>query len=253
MQDRKTLGEYAKTVGFNLGQTERDYLQHIILLAVSENTGDQMVFKGGTSLQKTINMPRYSEDLDFTARKINANNLCERIREKIRYYGYENQYKKIKPITGETIKFRIRGPLYNGEAVSEATVRLDISEREDVILSPKTQTVNPIYDDIPGYTINTMNEREMLAEKIRAIVKRNQPRDLYDIHYLLNKKVGLDKKLAEEKLGYYNEKLDLGKIENSIKNIKNSWSREMNRLTRSPPEYGDVAGFVLKKLKKELS
>ena len=138
MQDRKTLGEYGKTIGFNLGQTEKDYLQHIILQAISENTGNQMVFKGGTSLQKTIKMPRYSEDLDFTVKKIETHKLCSKITERINYYGYENQFKKTKPVTGETIKFRVKGPIYDGNPLSEATIRLDLSQRENVILETKT-------------------------------------------------------------------------------------------------------------------
>lgn len=252
MQDRKTLGEYARTLGFNLGQTEKDYLQHIILQAISENTGNQMVFKGGTSLQKTLNMPRYSEDLDFTTEGIKTEELCERIVEKLRYYGYESRYKKNRPITGETIKFSIRGPLYNGEPMTEATVRLDISSREKMMLKTKTQSINPVYNDIPQYDVNIMDAREMLAEKIRAITKRKRARDLYDINYLLDKNVKLEKNLVAEKLRYYNEEIDFRQVGESIKEIKNYWRVEMKMLTRNPPEYSEVATHVLKKLKEGL-
>ena len=33
---------------FNLGNTEKDYIQDIVLLSISRNTKDEMIFKGGT-------------------------------------------------------------------------------------------------------------------------------------------------------------------------------------------------------------
>jgi predicted nucleotidyltransferase component of viral defense system len=256
MQDRKSLEGYARIIGFNLGQAERDYLQHIILQAVSENTGKELVFKGGTSLQKTINMPRYSEDLDFTAIKINTDELCTRmctrITEKIRYYGYESQYKRIVPAIGETIRFRIHGPLYTGNPLTEASIRLDLSMREKVVLEPEMHAINPAYNDIPPYVIGVMDKREILAEKIRAMTRRRQARDLYDINYLLNKNVKLEKRLLEEKLGYYREKTDFDRIRKSIEDVKNRWTAEMRVLVLKPPEYSEVAKFVLKELKKNL-
>jgi len=252
MQNRETLEEYARTLAFNLGQTERDYLQHIILQTVSENAGNQMVFKGGTSLQKTMNMPRYSEDLDFTVKIIDTKELCERITEKLKYYGYESNPRKTIQDTGETIVFKIHGPLYNGESITEASVRLDLSSRETVILKAKTHTINPVYNDIPQYDINTMDEQEILAEKIRAMTKRKRARDLYDINHLLGKNVKLDKNLVTEKLKYYNEKIDLEKIEEAIKNMQKQWAVEMKILTRDTPEYDTVAAFTIKKIKEEL-
>lgn len=253
MQDRKTLGEYARIVGFNLGQTEKDYLQQVILQAIFGNTGNQMVFRGGTCVQKTINMPRFSEDLDFTAKEVNTEELCARIGKRIKYYGYENQYKKIKPITGETIKFIIKGPLYDGRPVTEAMVRLDVSRRENVVLETKVQTINPVYNDIPQYTANIMDEREILAEKVRAITTRKRARDLYDLNYLLSKNVRVEGRLVEEKFRYYSEEMDLSRIEESVGGMKDLWASEMKTLTRNPPEYTVVAGFVLEKLREGLS
>jgi len=91
------------------------------------------------------------------------------------------------------------------------------------------------------------------AEKVRALTKRKRARDLYDINYLLSKNVKLDKKLVEEKLKYYDEEIDLRIIEKSIEDIKNYWIEEMKILTRSTPEYSEVASFVLKKLRDGLS
>ena len=56
-------------IEFNLYQKEKDYLQHIILSRIYSRINSQLVFKGGTSLQKCMGLNRFSEDLDFTASK----------------------------------------------------------------------------------------------------------------------------------------------------------------------------------------
>jgi len=169
---KEQLLDIGRIKKLNKGQAEKDYLIDIMLLSVTSNSRDELVFKGGTSLQKTINMPRYSEDLDFTTGDVNIEELCDRIIEKIKYYGYESQYKKIKPVTGDTIKFRIDGPLYTRESMTATTIRLDISSRENVILKTKMQTINPAYNDLPQYTINTMDECELLRRKSKGTDKK---------------------------------------------------------------------------------
>ena len=54
-------------IDFNLYQKEKDYLQHIVLSRIFSRIGSEIIFKGGTSLQKCFGLDRFSEDLDFTA------------------------------------------------------------------------------------------------------------------------------------------------------------------------------------------
>ena len=56
-------------IDFNLYQKEKDYLQHIILARIYSRINSQLVFKGGTSLQKCMGLNRFSEDLDFITSK----------------------------------------------------------------------------------------------------------------------------------------------------------------------------------------
>ena len=64
--NREELRRYIGITGFSLGQVEKDYLQHVALGALSRRMGGLLVFKGGTALQKTGLLRRFSEDLDFT-------------------------------------------------------------------------------------------------------------------------------------------------------------------------------------------
>ncbi len=45
---------------------EKDYFQDLLLYQLYKQT-NQLVFKGGTALYKFYQLPRFSEDLDFSA------------------------------------------------------------------------------------------------------------------------------------------------------------------------------------------
>ena len=95
-----------------------------------------------------------------------------------------------------------------------------------------------------------MHPQEILAEKIRALYTRAQPRDLYDINYLLKKNTILDKELVQKKLAYYNKTIHSVNIEDTLRNLKNPWNNEMKMLVAKSPEHQQVAEYVLKKFKE---
>ncbi|MFC1710146.1 nucleotidyl transferase AbiEii/AbiGii toxin family protein [Patescibacteria group bacterium] len=64
----------------------------------------------------------------------------------------------------------------------------DFSRRE-TILEPKTSPIETTLPIGAVSLINHLSEREILAEKIRAIYSRKKGRDLFDLWYLLSKKV----------------------------------------------------------------
>jgi predicted nucleotidyltransferase component of viral defense system len=69
MLTRNDLLPYKEATGFNLGQIEKDYVQHLFLMNLYRRVGDEIAFKGGTALQKTYGLNRFSEDLDFALTK----------------------------------------------------------------------------------------------------------------------------------------------------------------------------------------
>lgn len=66
MLSRAELEKFMSVLGFNIWQVERDYLQHLFLMLLSRHAGNELVFKGGTSLQKVYGLNRFSIDIDFT-------------------------------------------------------------------------------------------------------------------------------------------------------------------------------------------
>jgi len=66
--------------------------------------------------------------------------------------------------------------------------------------------------------VTHLSKKEILAEKIRAILTREAPRDLFDLWFLSKQKTGLDWRLVEKKMEYYpkvkfDRKILLKKIE----------------------------------------
>jgi len=254
MITKEQLLDVGRIKKLNKGQAEKDYLIDVILVSIASNSKDELVFKGGTCLNRVYNMDRFSEDLDFTQTKgIDLEKLSERIIKDLSYFSIEATAKQKKLYNSITTKFRIKGPLYTGDDKSQTTLQMDVNTKSTVIVKPESVRVSSLYPQIPSTLVLAMHKKEILAEKIRALLTRAKARDLYDIHYLLSIKTPLDRKLLEEKLEYYKETPDLQKIEKAIHNMQNQWSREMKMLTRNPPEYSEVAAHVLTKLKKGLS
>lgn len=243
MLERKELERFGPP-GFNLGQKEKDYVQHWVLSYISRS-GFGGSFKGGTCLQKVFGLPRYSEDLDFT-----LNNAVEPDGDSLSAFlsggGFSGiSWKILEKTVSSTVKVRLRGPLYNGTAPSECTIRMEFSRREKTILKPKTSTINPPYPDLLPYQLKVLDEREIAAEKVRAILSRASARDLFDLYFLLRRGVRLEHGLIEAKLEFYKLIFDKKAIEMQIKKLAKIWKTEMAAFTPNMLDYRMVAKEVL--------
>ncbi len=235
MLDRELLGNGGEP-GFNLGQKEKDYVQHW-LLAYLGREGFLGVFKGGTSLQKAYSLPRYSEDLDFT---LNGAPLPD-FDAISRYLGSAGfgapSWKKKEVDSSQRAKLRLQGPLYNGRAISECSVSLDFSARESVALQPARLEIRPAYADIMPYSVLVMARKEIAAEKVRAIMTRASARDLYDLAFLVRQGFVPDEGLINGKLSYYDLKYSLEAFEKSVEKLAKLWKVEMRILVAHVPEF----------------
>lgn len=161
------------------------------------------VFKGGTCLKKNyFEDYRFSEDLDFT--------LLDK-----KFVIDDQLFYKISKLTEENsgakfhlkkINKQIHNDIAQGYEVTvlywgayhkpnqtvlpvnrwQTKIKLDISYSEEVILEPEKKSIFHSYSDkaiiqsiIPTYPLN-----EIVAEKLRSLIQRNRPRDIYDLYYL---------------------------------------------------------------------
>ncbi len=247
--NREELKKYIGITGHSLGQVEKDYLQHIILGAISRNMGGEITFKGGTALQKTGIVTRFSEDLDFTARKPQTmERLSRAVTSALDAYNYPSESDRTMD-DERTIGFRllIQGPLYKGPE-SLSSVRIEISKRESVFEEPERKEIAPPYADILPYIIEVMNPEEIASEKVRAILTRSKARDMYDLYMLMlgGKKPDLD--TVNQKLQYYDLEFNRENFMKQCKLLERKWDSEMAQLVGETPSFRTVCEFVINAL-----
>ena len=240
MFTREELEEYRNVLGFNLWQVEKDYLQHMFLLFLHQRINRELIFKGGTALQKTFGLNRFSIDLDFTS---SNNGIGERIKEvakDITNFGFPASLGEVERTeTSKIAKVRIEGPLYDGSERTMTVLRIEISLR-DLVLEPMIKEIVPIYSDLRPYFIVLMDLREILAEKARALIWRTDARDLYDLWFLLRKNVKVNVALVDRKLSYHNLKFDKEEFLGKVNDLRKTWDRELKPIVSALPPFEEV-------------
>ncbi|MCL6090881.1 MAG: nucleotidyl transferase AbiEii/AbiGii toxin family protein [Candidatus Thermoplasmatota archaeon] len=222
-------------IDFNLYQKEKDYLQHIVLSRVFSRTSSELTFKGGTAIQKCFGLNRFSEDLDFTASENLSREKLERSLEEMGRF-YPCSVSKVENNVSLSYKLKIEGPLFHGP-LSLQTIRIDISMREEILLTPIKRIVTPLYIDLQPYMVVFMEPREILSEKIRALMTRAKARDLYDLYYLSQKNVELDLHLASRKLEFYSLEFNRDILLERLGRLKSQWEKEIPGLVRNVPDF----------------
>jgi predicted nucleotidyltransferase component of viral defense system len=247
MITKEELSEFAKLRNLNLGQAEVDYFQHLLLFIISSKSPSKLVFKGGTALQKGYFLERFSEDLDFsTENEIDIKGFIEKgLKDFLIDFEVEtNSYLK-----GKNLTFRIKGPLFNGNRNSLCRIQIDLSFREKIILEPRLLRFAKTINEIPSFEIFVMEEQEILAEKIRAIYTRNKARDVYDLYFLLSKKITLNRSLINIKLEFDKIKFTKISLIKKIKEKEKIWESEMKPLLNNFVEFKEVLNKIGKELK----
>lgn len=202
---------------------EKDYVLGWLLagIAVHSETSTQWVFKGGTCLKKCFfETYRFSEDLDFSllpGAQYTGDDIARILREVaeraselsgVGFPASEVSVRERKNLQGQpTFEARVgyRGPL---AVPSAPKVRLDITRQEPILDGVARRSIFHAYPDplptdaaVGSYTID-----ELFAEKVRALLERTRPRDLYDVVFILENRPGdlnLDRvrELLREKCG----------------------------------------------------
>ncbi|MCL4400741.1 nucleotidyl transferase AbiEii/AbiGii toxin family protein [Candidatus Parvarchaeota archaeon] len=228
----------------NRYQLEKDYLQYIVLLEIFKRAKAGLVFKGGTALQKCYGLDRFSEDLDFTA---NSEDEIKRVGESLQALKqlYNSSFKKTEDERSVTFNLRIEGPLFEKQR-SIQTIIIEISRREKTLRDPVLIRLISKYRDLEAQLVVVMDKDEIMAEKTRALLTRRRPRDLYDIYFLLKKGAEIDFALIGKKLEYYGVKFDPVLLSARILDLKVIWDKELGILMERPPEFKEIADFVLK-------
>ena len=160
----------------------REYFQHLFLAYLYKHKeAAKISFKGGTALRIVYQSPRFSEDLDFSSDIKNVSRLEALIIATLSEMERENAGSEIieaKKTSGGYLS--IIDFSFENRKIS---IRLEISFRKKT--STKGETVVIAGDFIPAFTIVQLSEKQLVAEKIQALLDRQKPRDFFDLYFML--------------------------------------------------------------------
>lgn len=250
------LENIARLKNLILTNVEKDYVQELILLSLYSQVSSEFVFKGGTCLYKIYKLNRFSEDLDFTltSRK-EIKKIMDKIIADIALIGIKGKVKEIKEYRNEIkVRFLFNGPLYKGSKASQCFIPLNISLKEQVMLEPKKESLTSLYREIRTFDLFVMQEQEILAEKVRTILTREKPRDIYDLWFLLIKRgLSFDLDLINKKLKLYNLEFDLNQFIRAVERKKGLWQLDLkNLIIDSLPDFNEIKKAVIGRIQNRL-
>lgn len=260
----KELKQKALNEGVREIQIEKDYILSWVLQGISKHgqISSCLVFKGGTALKKVyFEDYRFSEDLDFTliALEISNERLLFWFGEACKYvHDASNISLTVAEIHehqdgGLYFYIQYSGPL--GGSGPKKSIKVDISRNEKLAFAPVLQNVIATYPDLEACQLLCYSLEEVLVEKLRSVMQRMQPRDYYDIWYLMEEHgLQVDFHYPEfcKKCGDKNiNATDLQrKLAERIPLYKARWKISMNNQIKNLPDFDKVAREVQKHLKK---
>jgi len=259
MITHKEILEHSRKYGIRAATIDKDWiLGHFLNAFYSfEEVGKLFVFKGGTCIKKCyIEDYRFSEDLDFTLLDKNfivnkqfINSVIKKAEENsgAKFYlsdEIKNQKSEDVP-QGYEVAIKYWGADHQPNqrplpaARWQTKIKLDISFSEKLILEPVPKKILHVYSDsnVISSFLTVYNYSEIVSEKIRSLVQRNRPRDIYDNWYFSRtvdiKEYPEIKRLLYEKAklkGIYIE--NIGQFVNGNKERKNkrAWQSNLQHL-----------------------
>lgn len=243
--DKLELQTYKKGTKYSLGQLELDYYHHKVLSIIYKNF-NTIYFKGGTCLQKCYGLKRFSEDLDFNYDNVDLDNIIDVIISEL-----DEEIEISDKYTSKfstTFVIKIKGILYTGQDNSICKVSFDF-RKGDIYLESKKLIIRPTYNDVENYFLLALNEEEILAEKVRAIITRFKGRDIFDLVELLYKEISINYDLIEKKLSTYDLNYSKKLLVEKVKEKEKIYENEISKLTDIYSSFKESLSIINEKFK----
>jgi predicted nucleotidyltransferase component of viral defense system len=231
MLTKAQIQRIAQRNGVGMQVQERDYVQHLILWLLYSRS-QALIFKGGTALRLVYGGNRYSEDLDFNGPEDVAilQSLWPEIIAGLEDFGVVAEMRNdwVSDV-GHSFDVSFQGPLHNGRERSKGKVRVDVNRRPEQVQT-RRELVTSEYDDVRPFVVTVLTLEHLMAEKIRALLVRGKPRDLYDIWLLLHQGVEPDTALIQRKLALYEMRWDPEALKEAVEQVGADWERDLRPL-----------------------
>ena len=173
----------------------REFLQELIL-QIMDRQGyfSNLAFVGGTALRILYDLPRFSEDLDFSLAKKNGfqfENLLSTIKRELGLNGFDVEAsadKKKRNVLGEFIRFK--GLLFDLNLSKHKTEKMFIKLEIDANPPAGYQTEVLMVNKNFLFKVQIYDLPSLFASKLHAFLFRKyaKGRDYYDLLWFLAKK-----------------------------------------------------------------
>jgi len=222
----------------------REYCQHLFLsyLYRQKEAGNTFFFKGGTALRLIYGSPRFSEDLDFSSPGGDVGkieNIVENTLNEIEHEAIKVDITESKKTIGgylAIIEFDLTS--------YKIPLKIEVSFREK---KAKGEITSITSEFTTPYTVVMFSKKDLVGQKIQALLTRAKPRDFYDLYFLIRASLlGKEEKDNLEKIFALVRKTDISfKKELQqflpkshwvlIKDFKNALIRELERFMPPSP------------------
>ena len=185
--DKKWLSKVAAQEGFVRDTLEKVYRLTKILQYINSNPlmKDCLALKGGTAINLTVfNMPRLSVDIDIDySKETNREGMLEDRRlivEDIEKYMVAEGYQKSgKSKTSHSLDSMIF--TYHNTAGINDNIKIEINYSMRVHIYPLVHRQIQTGGVLEEFEVLSVDGTEIFGSKIKALLDRTAPRDLYDV------------------------------------------------------------------------
>ena len=203
--DRTYFENLSEKTGYQKDTLEKVYLLADLLRTIAHDPFLQkiLVLKGGTAINFIyFNMPRLSVDIDlnFISCETKENMLKARKnidKTLVKIFNTKSyEIEKFEPyaLTQYNLK-------YLNTAGNTDRIKLEINFMERIPVYPIIEKNIHILDT--QFKVKTYRIEELFATKLRALMTRATPRDLFDIYFLLKSRLEFDNKHLKKCFIFY--------------------------------------------------
>ncbi|MBI5332841.1 MAG: nucleotidyl transferase AbiEii/AbiGii toxin family protein [Candidatus Aenigmarchaeota archaeon] len=212
----------------------KDYMQDLVLYLLYKKM-PKLVFNGGTLIWKTMKGDRFSEDIDACNASIPFD-IDEYLAKELRFFGIDCKIEKIKKTENMLfLKLLLSHPSHSRNII--ISVEILVGRPEETM----TETIFSPYPDIPPVEIIAVSPRELMANKISAIYRRNKARDVHDIYFLLKSGIKIDMDLIKKKAPTFSIKT----FESKMLEKQTEWKSLMPLIITKLPSLKEEIGYIL--------
>ena len=188
---KKSLDKIALETGFIRDNLEKVFRLCEVLQYLNENQlfASNLALKGGTAINLTVfNMPRLSVDidLDFT-KECTREEMFEvrtNINDNLLNFMFAQAYA-LNPNTKNPHSLDSWAFYFQNSVGNRDCIRIEINySMRNHIFPVEKRKINVDVFDI-AYEVNTLSILELFGGKLKTLIERTAPRDLYDVYNML--------------------------------------------------------------------